>query len=30
MLLGMILDEFVTDLAAATAATSLLENWQAS
>lgn len=30
MLLGMILDEFVTDLAAAPAATSLLENWQAS
>ncbi|CAM6026732.1 unnamed protein product [Sphagnum balticum] len=30
MLLGMILDEFVTDLAAATAATLLLENWQAS
>jgi hypothetical protein len=30
MLLGMILDEFVTDLAAAPAATLLLENWQAS
>ncbi|CAM6076977.1 unnamed protein product, partial [Sphagnum tenellum] len=30
MLLGMILDELVTDLAAAPAATSLLENWQAS